>query len=235
MNIIEQLERQLHSINPALADGEELAMVSSKLLESNDPDVIHYHYELLRRHDNHSLLLKGVIRSAFCEREAAGEQFLLQMIVQEKDPEMVAEILQILGHMGSKDALNYALEGLHSKHVRLRHVATIVLGWSGTIKHLDALEQRLLEDPVKEIREDAATAYYQMFYRIPKIKERAVESLKRGLLQEKDKDVLACILVTLQDILSQRFGMRENIEEAEITGNVERGKEKALKFLEKKM
>ncbi|WP_158623448.1 HEAT repeat domain-containing protein [Corallococcus sp. CA053C] len=231
MTSTKELEREFQTLNNPSTDPEAQHTFAQRLLDSDEPAVVRFHYELLRHRANDLFL--AIVRDAFSQRGAAGEKFLLQMLEQEKSPEMLADVILILGLMKSSAAREYSLRMLRSPQEEVRHVATFVLGWVGTLDDLEKLEQQLLEDPVPKIRGDAATAYYQVFNRIPESREQAVQSLSRGLSQERDEDVLASILISLQDILSKRFGMREDIEEGEITGDVAKAKEKALKFLKR--
>jgi hypothetical protein len=232
MTIIKDLEREFQAVNHPSTDPEEQHAFAQRLLESSNPEIIRFHYELLRNRSNQLLL--GIVRDAFSQRGTEGERFLIQMLEQEKSPEVLADIVLILGLMQSKAAREYSLRNLQSSQEELRHVATFVLGWVGVMDDLDSLDERLLKDPNREIRADAATAYYQIVSRLPESKEHAVQSLKRGLVQEREESVLASILISLQDILEKRFGMREDIEEGEITGDIQKAKEKALKFLTRK-
>ncbi|HYO55927.1 HEAT repeat domain-containing protein [Archangium sp.] len=232
MNSIKELEREFQALNDPSTDPEAQHAFAQRLLGSDEPEAVGFHYELLRHRDND--LFRGIIRDAFSQRGAVGEKFLLQKLEQEKNPEMLADVVLILGLMQSSAAREYSLRMIRSPHEEIRHVATFVLGWVGTLDDLRKLEQRLLEDQAPTIRSDAATAHYQIFYRIPECKDQAVQSLLRGLEQERDEDVLASILISLQDILNKRFGMHEDIDEGEITGDVGKAKEKALKFLKRK-
>ncbi len=226
---LKDLEDIYHLVSRDSSTDEEQAEFANMLLQSNEPEVIRFHYELLRNRRNESLF--QWIQNAFVKRGAVGEKFLISAIDQETAPEMLANDLHILGRMRSQHAREYAIRFMANEHPEVRHVASYVLGWVGQPEDVDALAKLLLEDPDPETRSDAATAFRQMFRRMPTISERATDVLGEALDKEADPEVLASILITLQTINGKKFGMREDIDEGTISGDVETAKRKALKFL----
>ncbi|HEX5752136.1 MAG TPA: HEAT repeat domain-containing protein [Archangium sp.] len=226
---IKQLERAFKSASLPTAEDEEQHSLVQQLLSSNDTEILRYHYDLLRQQENWSLFCW--LRNGFAKRGPQGEDFLLQAFEKEEDPEMRGTIVHILGRMRSKGARPLALRLIASDSASLHHTAAYVLGWVGTAEDVRLLEDLLLRDSESEVRADAATAHFQLVNRIPEAKERALQSLKRGLMQEKEEEVLASIIISLQDILKKRFGMREDIDERKITGDVAKAKVKALAAL----
>lgn len=226
---IKELERAFQAASRPTADDEEQHALAVRLIESDAPEIIAYHYELLRKRDNKSLF--HWLRNTFAKRGRPGEEFLIRALDEERDPEMLATVVHILGRMRSGAARESAICLLTSEQIELRDTAIYVLGWVGSASDVSLLEERLLSDSAPNVRGDAATVYSQLVYRLPASREPAVKGLHRALRQETDKDVLASILVSLQYILHKRWGMREDIEEGTITGDVAKARAKALKFL----
>lgn len=201
----------------------------NELMLSEDEKAVSFHYELLRNRENHDLYLR--LRAAFMDRGDAAEAFLLERVKDERDSEMRADLLTILGSIRSSAALPLAREAIVSEAANLRYGGCYVLGWMGKARDLDLLRDRLLSDPDPDVRATAATAYDQIHDHLPKSRDRILRDLKDALVAEEDETVAGWIIVTIQYILKKRFGMKENIEEAELTGDVVAAKEKCLRAL----
>jgi hypothetical protein len=146
---------------------------------------------------------------------------------------MLADILHLLGLLRSKKARMIARDYIVSEHPVMRHVACYVLGWVGHTSDINLIEERLLTDPATVIRSHAATALRQLNRRLPKAKDRSIQALKRALIQEQSDYALCRIIISLQTIMKKKFGLRENIDEAEIVGDVDDAKKRAIKALER--
>jgi hypothetical protein len=108
--------------------------------------------------------------------------------------------------------------------------AGIVLGWVGTAGDMKTvLRDRLLHDPSAFVRGNAATAFRQVWYRIPGAKESAIEILGEALSGEEDEDAIAGIVVSLQTIMKRRFGLREPDDGPSYVGDVARAKVRAMR------
>jgi HEAT repeat protein len=195
------------------------------LLSSSEPDVIHYHCELLKNRENPKLYLR--LRAAFKKRGPAGAKYLTERMRTEKNPQLVGDILHLLGGMGEEASLPLARQLITSSDADLRDKATYVLGWVGKESDTELLGNRLLNDPDPKVRADAATAHDQMRMRLPQIKDQLLGTLKRAVELERDEQVLAWIIITLQNFLGKKFGLKEDIEEGTYSGNVHQAREKA--------
>lgn len=213
-------------------DIDDHGALTEALLESLPREAIPYHYELLRDRPNRDLY--QWLRAKFSEWEAPGEAFLLQQIKREQDPLMVADCLQILGNMNSHHARDLAREYARSEVAEIRHVAGFVLGWVGTAEDVKTVMRDLTtNDPAALVRAHTATALRQVWYRKPAVKPSALRILAEALPKEEDTYAIQCMIITAQSIMKKRFGLRENVDEATIEGNVASAKKKALAALEK--
>jgi HEAT repeats len=200
-----------------------------ELMSSNEVEVLEFHYRLLSSLRNERLFNR--VRGAFGKRGLVGEQFLLKKLPREKDDEVAADILLVLGLAGSKQARRVALEFLEHEPLRHRHTACVVLGWVGTKEDEATLGKLLLSDADARIRGTAATALRQMFFRDSRTKKRVMKVLREALNKETDADVQKDIVAVLQDLLGRRFGLVEDMDEGEVRGDIAKSVEKARKVL----
>lgn len=201
-----------------------------KLLSTDDPDVVDYHYRMLAIRDNRDLYLR--LRAAFKKREDVAVRFLVSKIKVEQDPKLRNDILHLLGGLRSQEAAPLAREFLSHQSPEDRHIGCYVIGWVGTENDIHLLGDRLLNDPDPRVRETAATAHDQIMIRLPETKNRLLGNLKAALEKEKNENVIPWIIITIQYIMKKGFGLKENIEEATWSGSVERARVKAMKALE---
>ncbi|NOZ85228.1 MAG: HEAT repeat domain-containing protein [Deltaproteobacteria bacterium] len=200
-----------------------------QLLSSDKEEIVTYHFELLKRKENWELYQR--IRYAFIKRGTIADNFLINRIKIEKDPELQADILQLLGGLKSKQALPLARDFIKHKYPEHRHRACFVLGWVGVQEDIDILSDRLFNDPKHPIRGTAATALRQLWGRLPDMKMKILINLKKALETEEDEDAVKRIIISIQTIMKKRFGLKENIEEREITGDVDIARKRTLKAL----
>ena len=227
---ISGLERE-YDIAKATTGYSEHQKFIKQLLSSDEPEIVGYHFNLLKRRANWDLYQR--VRYSFMKRGAAADRFLIDRIKTEKDPELQGDILQLLGGLRSKEALPLARNFIARQNPDHRHKACIVLGWVGTQDDIDILGDRLLNDSEPLIRGTAATAQRQLWRRLPDTKGKTLVNLKKALKSEEDEGTIALIIISLQSIMKKKFGLKENIEEREIVGDVERAKKKAMNALER--
>ena len=198
------------------------------LLEHHDREHLAFHFGLL--HNREHFYVYCSIRAAFEKHGPRAEPFLVERFQVEKDPYLRGDALQILGHLRSKSARALAKEATTADEETLRYRGVIVLGWVGTVKDMTTvLRDRLLNDPSAFVRGNAATAFRQVWYRIARAKDPAIEILGAALGSEEDEDAICSIIVTLQDIMKRRFGIREPRNEPGFVGDAEAAKARALR------
>jgi len=120
-------------------------------------------------------LLYQTVRAEFYKRSNA-EKFVLEKLITESDPDMQANILQILGHLRSQHALNLSCDFLKHDNVRHREVALFVLGWVGGKEDITLLREHMLHEENPHLRITAASAHRQIGWRLPELKNELLGS-----------------------------------------------------------
>jgi len=231
---VEQLREIYERVWREDASQEEQREFIGALLEQHDRDTLDFHFGLLR--DDRHFSFYCAIRAAFEKRGPVAEPFLIERFQVEQEPRLRGDALQLLGHMRSKRARGLATQVITADVAGLRYCAVIVLGWVGTVRDMETvLRDRLLHDPSPFVRGNAATAFRQVWYRIPRAKDSAIGILGEALEAleaEEDEDPIGSIVVTLQTIMKRRFGLREVDDEPDIVGDVGAAKARALRSVE---
>jgi HEAT repeat protein len=202
-----------------------------KLRNSTSAQDVATHYELLRDRENSQLY--RYLRGAFAERGKPGQEFLREQLPREQDAAMKADGLTMLGAMKSPLALPMAREALTSNVADLRYRGAYVLGWLGNKQDIARLHRLLREDPDVKVRSTAAAAHFQVFHRLPQHRQALLASLHDALRNESDPTVAGWIIVEVQDILKKRFGLKENVDDGVVEGDVEQARERCMRALER--
>lgn len=201
------------------------------LLSSDREEVLNFHFNILQ--DNIEDYLRADLFSFFTDRENkdAVEEFLLKKYndVFLKDS-LKAEILQMLGHLRSKYAQLIATENINSKERELRYKSIIVLGWVGDNEDLSTLNHSLTNDKDPELRGYAATAMRQIWFEHSETKNAILEFLKLAISKEEEKDALIGIIITVQDLLKKKLGLKES-SYGDVSGDVQKAKLKTIDAL----
>ena len=205
------------------------AFVSDLLLLS-DQETIRYHYDLLRDRSNVDLYLR--LRLAMIKRGVNVVAFLERMTETEVNQEMRADLLHMLGRLRSPLGLILARAALTSNNPDTRHRGCYVIGWMGDLTDVSWLRSVLLSDGDDYVRRTAATSHSQMSERLPDLKDVLSNSLLEAVRSEQSLEVSKWVVVTLQYIQGKSFGLRENIKEGTVTGNVVTALEKVKAFFE---
>jgi HEAT repeat protein len=202
----------------------------TKALKASDhPDVVTFHYELLRDRSNRDLYLR--VRAAFDERGKVVGDFLAEKARVEKDPEMCADILHLLGLVEHPAALTMARDSLASSDPELRRRASYVIGWLGQSQDIPRIGEILLHDPVPAVRATAATAHYQFYEHAKRSRDSLLKNLHAALPIEKDREAAGSIILAAQYILGRRFGIKWDRDEDQLRGDVEEARAKCLAAL----
>jgi HEAT repeat protein len=192
--------------------------LSAALLASNDADVLRFHYGALRDRSNHDLYLR--LRAAFARRPvAAVGDFLLDCARTEREPTMRADVLHLLGMLQHPAALGLARAALRDANPELRQRGCYVLGWLGHARDIACLGEVLRHDPDPNVRRAAATSHRPFFEHARRSKAALLRSLSLALPSEQDADVVGWIVLSVQDLLGKRFGMRWNAAEDQLVGD----------------
>lgn len=201
----------------------------NQLLSDNSPDVIQFHYNLLKNRESKDLYYR--IRAAFKKRLEA-EEFLLKQLLTETDPIALGDILHLLGGLRSSHAAPLARQFVNNQNDFQREVALYVLGWVGNESDIEILNKHLLNKNSLRIRITAASAHRQMYWRLAELKNKLLASLKEGFEKEEDDEIITQIIIMIESIALKRLGLREDKQDPYIIhGDVKKAKEKAAKFL----
>jgi hypothetical protein len=226
---VEELKKEYKRVNDIGDNISEILKLKKMLLSTNEPDILEFHYELLRQRTNIKLYLH--VRAAFMDRPAI-EGFLIDKSKIEKDEEMQADILQILGTIKSLQAAIMAREYLNHENEYHREVASFVLGWVGNKNDIQILNQHMLNEKSALLRITAASAHRQIAFRMPELKMDIIASLKQGFENEKDDEVIPWIIIMIETILIKRLGIREDKDDPHIWhGDLEKAKKRTAQFL----
>ncbi len=204
------------------------------LLESDASEVLDFHLKILETTEDE--YLKRDFFSFFSKRKSKEKvaEYLFEKFKNAKENEnaLKADIIQILGHLRSKYGKKLALENITIRKGDIRYRCIIVLGWLGDEHDLEKLNERLLNDPDGQLRCYAATAMRQIWYNHPKTKDKILGYLKEALDSEADEKALEGIIITAQDLLKKKLGVKES-EYGDLEGDIILAKARTQTALEK--
>lgn len=230
MNRIEELKKKFSEIKISDSFTEHNNFL--KLLTAdNSIELLEFHFSLIKERENSDLHRR--IAKAFEKHYTIGEDFLLNKLINENlDEETSADTIQILGLMKSKKLLPYLPNLLKSNSELIRYKAIIVSGWLGSENEVDLLKIILMHDNESYLRGYSATAMRQIWFSHDNLKNKILENLFIALKIEAETDALALIIVSIQELLKRKFGLKEVIGEGTIKGDVEKSKVKIIKDLQ---
>ncbi|NEN75798.1 HEAT repeat domain-containing protein [Pelistega sp. NLN82] len=189
-----------------------------KLLEYDNDTYYQIHLDFISEERGgilHERLCRG-----FAKRTEKAANFLLKKIISHEIKNiLIADIIQILGLMKCYKVLPLINNFLENKDEIVRYKCIIVLGWLGGGNEIDLLLKTLKSNYLPYIRGFSATAMRQILFNHSEYKEYIVEILANQIFLERDKLVLAMIIITLQDVLNYDFGLKER-DNGDILGDL---------------
>jgi hypothetical protein len=198
-----------------------------ELLASDDVEIIQYHYDLLE--DTKNVKLYQRVRAAFNKRSKIADSFLIGKVTTETNIQRRGDTIQILGHRRCIEALPIVRQMVGDSESWIRYNAIITLGWMGENEDIHTLGSLLTKEPDLTLRSYAATALRQTFFRDKELRWQILPYLVRAIHSETNEDVLRLFLISAQDIAAKRFGLKENIEQRTISGDVILAKAKFIR------
>lgn len=204
-----------------------------KLLDSDDEDVLNFHFGLLKDKEN-----ENIYRDVFSffslrnNKEKTGEFLFKKYKSGIEDLALKADVIQILGHLRNKHAKEAALDNIKINKGDLRYRSIIVLGWVGNQEDIEILNERLLNDKDEQLRCYAATAMRQIWFSHPNTKEKILKCLKQAISLEKNEKALEGIIITTQELLKKKLGLKES-KYGDVSGDIIVAKAKTTTALEK--
>ena len=201
---------------------------TQKLLEFDNQEMWNYHFSLMNFQDNKSLYYR--VRAAFHKRGMQVGPFLVEKFKTERSPIQKSNAIQLIGNIRYTAALPLIRDHLYSTERSIRYACIISLGWMGETQDIARLVNAydLEKDP--ELRGYTITALRQIFSKRPAEKEKIVHLALGRVIAETDGFVQSCIIISFQDILGKKFGLKENIDERMISGDIAIAWQKFLKF-----
>lgn len=230
MNLTE-LKKEYKALTELEDSDDGIFEFKSSLLSSDDDDVLDFHLSILS--DDIDDYLRRDLFAFFSDRKDKAKvgEFLFKKYTQGiEDLAIKADVIQILGHLRSKYAREVALENITVKKGDIRYRSIIVLGWVGNDKDIAVLNERLLNDPDEQLRGYAATAMRQIWFNYPKTKEAILHDLKEAIGQEKEERALEGIIITAQELLKKKLGLKES-KYGDVSGNYDEAKTKTIAAL----
>lgn len=201
------------------------------LLNNDSEDYYQLHLDFIANTESgifHDRLCRG-----FAKRSQNAAKFLLIQANSGNLPNTVlADVIHILGLMKNDDLLQYIPNFLSSKDENVRYQCIIVLGWLGNKNEIDVLLSILKSAEIHLLRGHCATAMRQIWFNHPDLSPDIIKYLAEHLKIESEDLVCAMMIITLQDILNYKFGLKENAQ-GEILGNIKTTKQKLNRYIEK--
>jgi len=228
---IETLREQYNELKKMEDTDDGIFEFKEALLESNENDILEFHLEILN--DREDSYLNRDIFSFFSDRKDTEKvgNFIHKKIQSDFDDiTLLADLIQILGHLRDKNTIEVAMKYIKSEAKELRYRSIIVLGWVGSASELDVLNDRLLNDKDGELRGYAATAMRQIFFNNSKTKKMILSYLNNAIQNEDDEDAVKGIIITAQDILKKKLGLKES-QYGDVTGDIIVAKSKTINAL----
>lgn len=200
-----------------------------ELCKTNENEILEFHYNILKKQDNKNLFY--AIRGCFDKHGELGKKFLLRKINEEKDNDLKAEALFLLGTMDCKEVKPIAIDFLKSNEFKDKYYGIIVLGWLGQNEDISILEKEMMTNSNEELRAYAATSLRQIYFNYSKLKEKILFSYYKALKEELSNEVIINIIACIQDLIRKKFGIKES-QEGDISGDAISAKAKAIKYLD---
>ena len=203
----------------------------SSLLASDNDDILEFHLQIQGDHNDE--YLRRDLFAFFSERknkEQVAEFLYNRYEAGIEDLQIKADVIQILGHLRSKYAREIALENITIRKGDLRYRCIIVLGWVGNQKDLKVLNDRLLNDSDGQLRGYAATAMRQIWFNHAKTKNEILHYLKEAINKEDDERALEGIIITAQELLKKKLGLKES-KYGDVSGDFKEAKNKTINAL----
>ncbi|SMB87956.1 hypothetical protein SAMN05660772_02782 [Pasteurella testudinis DSM 23072] len=203
-----------------------------KLLSHENEAIYKIHYNFIN--DRKNTILHERICRAFAKRSEKAGSFLLEKALDKNtNNASIADIIQILGLMKFHKLISYIPYFLSYSDETIRYKCIIVLGWLGGKKEVSILNNILSpqSQEVDYIRGYSATAMRQIWFNHLELKEYILSLLFENLKNESSQLVNAMIIITIQDILDKKLGLKEN-DLGEISGDISKSKTKSLLTLD---
>ena len=203
--------------------------VLNQLLLDTSNEGMEKHYQLFQ--DTHNTDLKRILGKGFLKRGESGLNFLSGKLNDEKDSTKKSNVIHLLGLSGVKKYLSDITPYLDSKSYDLRYKTIVAIGWLGDTDMIAVLQSYFSKEKELDLRCFLITAMRQIYFRIPSAKDLILPFLYERLKSESNEQLIAVIIVVIQDLTKIKYGLKEDPNSGEILGNILGSKEKIIKKL----
>ena len=178
--------------------------------------------------DSENAYLKRILGKGFLKRGREGMLFLEEKLKTETDALAKSNVIHLIGLSYNKEYLPYILPYLDDADKEIRYKAIIACGWLGDAEAIKILKEHYATEKDALLRGFIVSAMRQIFFRHKETKQQNVK-----MPEETDNELLAIMIVVLQDLTKMKFGLKEDSNSGIISGNVTRAVNKVLKMIEK--
>lgn len=183
--------------------------------------------------DSKNADLKRILGNGFLKRGKEGVFFLKEKLKTETDALAKSNVIHIIGLSYNKEYLPYILPYLDDANDEIRYKAIIACGWLGDAEAIKILKEHYVTEKDALLRGFIVSAMRQIFFRHKETKQQIVDFIYVKMPEETYNELLAIMIVVLQDLTKVKFGLKEDSYSGEISGDIAKAKDKVLKKIKK--
>lgn len=183
--------------------------------------------------DSKNADLKRILGNGFLKRGKEGVFFLKEKLKTETDALAKSNVIHIIGLSYNKEYLPYILPYLDDANDEIRYKAIIACGWLGDAEAIKILKEHYVTEKDALLRGFIVSAMRQIFFRHKETKQQIVDFIYVKIPEETYNELLAIMIVVLQDLTKVKFGLKEDSCSGEISGDIAKAKDKVLKKIKK--
>lgn len=183
--------------------------------------------------DSENADLKRILGNGFLKRGKEGVLFLKEKLKTETDALAKSNVIHIIGLSYNKEYLPYILPYLDDANDEIRYKAIIACGWLGDAEAIKILKEHYVTEKDALLRGFIVSAMRQIFFRHKETKQQIVDFIYVKIPEETYNELLAIMIVVLQDLTKVKFGLKEDLCSGEISGDIAKAKDKVLKKIKK--
>lgn len=200
------------------------------LLEDHSVMGMERHYVYFNESNNSDL--KRILGNGFLKRGDEGVSFLLKKLNGEIDNLVKSNVIHIIGLTHDRRYLPSIIPFLNSENQEVRYKAIIVCGWLGETETINILKAHYQSEQVCILRGFTISAMRQIFFRNKETKNEIVKFIYDNLPKEIDEEIIAIMIVVLQDLTRSKYGLKEDPYSGEISGDIAKAKCKVFKHID---
>ena len=183
--------------------------------------------------DSENADLKRILGNGFLKRGKEGVLFLEEKLKTETDALAKSNVIHLIGLSYNKEYLPYILPYLDDANDEIRYKAIIACGWLGDAEAIKILKEHYATEKDALLRGFIVSAMRQIFFRHKETKQQIVDFIYVKMPEETYNELLAIMIVVLQDLTKVKFGLKEDSYSGEISGDIAKAKDKVLKKIKK--